>query len=48
MYFINDKGYSIDLDKFKQMYGNDASNIDTQNMLQVSKTMNSKFLEKTQ
>jgi len=47
-YFINDKGYSIDLDKFKQMYGNDASNIDTQNMLQVSKTMNSKFLEKTQ
>ena len=47
-YFINDKGYSMDLDKFKQMYGNDASNIDTQNMLQVSKTMNSKFLEKTQ
>ena len=45
-YFITAHG--VNLTKFKEMYGNDAEHIDPQNMLQVSRTINSKFLEKTQ
>ena len=34
-------------DTFKYMYGPDAKNIDPENMLDVAKTINSKFLEKS-
>lgn len=44
-YFITSGG--VNLTKFKEMYGKDAEHIDPQNMLQVSRTINSKFLEKT-
>ncbi len=44
-YFISNG--STDLSRFKDMYGNDAENIDPQNMFQVSRIMNSKFLEKS-
>lgn len=44
-YFVTIHG--VNLTKFKEMYGKDAENIDPQNMLQVSRTINSKFLEKT-
>lgn len=44
-YFVTTHG--VNLDKFKTMYGADAEHIDPQNMLQVSKTINSKFLEKS-
>ena len=47
-YFVSDSSYSSDSEKsnFKKMYGNDAQYIDVQNVLQVAKTMNKKFLEK--
>jgi len=44
-YFITNLGGN--LAKFKSMYGNDAEHIDPQNMMQVSRTINSKFLEKS-
>ena len=44
-YFIS-SGYN-DLTKFKRMYGTDAEHINPENMIQVSRTMNSKFLEKS-
>lgn len=44
-YFVTTHG--VNLDKFKIMYGADAEHIDPQNMLQVSRTINSKFLEKS-
>ena len=44
-YFVTTHG--VNLTKFKEMYGKDAEHIDPQNMLQVSRTINSKFLEKT-
>jgi len=47
-YFIgSDSSYGIDSDmsSFKKMYGNDASFINATNMMEVSKTMNKKFLE---
>jgi hypothetical protein len=44
-YFITAHG--VNLDKFRIMYGADAQHIDPQNMLQVSRTINSKFLEKS-
>ncbi len=44
-YFVTSGG--VNLTKFKEMYGKDAEHIDPQNMLQVSRTINSKFLEKT-
>ena len=46
-YFISD-GYMSDSDKdtFGRMYGNDASFIDCTNMMNVAKSMNSKFLQK--
>jgi hypothetical protein len=46
-YFVGD---SYDGDRnmidFKKMYGKDAEFINLQNVTQISKTMNSKFLEK--
>ena len=45
-YFITSSDY-FDLTKFKLMYGNDAEHINPENMLQVARTMNSKFLEKS-
>jgi hypothetical protein len=49
-YFIKENGWysSSDHDSFQKMYGQDAQFIDPVNMLQVSKTMNAKFLEKVQ
>ncbi len=44
-YFVTSGG--VNLTKFKEMYGKDAEHIDPQNMLQVSRTINSKFLEKS-
>ena len=34
------------MNDFKKMYGKDAEFINLQNVTQISKTMNSKFLEK--
>jgi len=47
-YFIGESSYEMDssLGNFKKMYGKDASFINTTNMMEVSKTMNSKFLGK--
>ena len=46
-YFIGDGNYdrSRNMRDFKKMYGNDASFINATNMMEVSKTMNKKFLE---
>jgi len=46
-YFIGSERYGNDSDmsSFKKMYGNDASFINATNMMEVSKTMNKKFLE---
>ena len=47
-YFISDSDYSRDRSKgsFDRMYGKDASYINPTNMMEVAKSMNSKFLEK--
>tara|TARA_R110001583_G_scaffold9502_3_gene44990 strand:+ start:108 stop:1562 length:1455 start_codon:yes stop_codon:yes gene_type:complete len=47
-YFISEDNYQIDSDRssFNRMYGNDASFINPTNMMEVAKSMNSKFLEK--
>ena len=47
-YFINDGSYGIQDTKhvFTRMYGKDASFINPTNMMEVAKSMNSKFLEK--
>ena len=46
-YFIGgDYSYEEDNKSFKTMYGNDASFVNTTNMMDVAKTMNGKFLEK--
>ncbi len=49
-YFIKENGWysSSDHAAFQRMYGQDAQFIDPVNMLQVSKTMNAKFLETVQ
>ena len=46
-YFVSE-GYMSDSDRntFKTMYGNDANFINPTNMMEVAKSMNSKFLEK--
>ena len=49
-YFVGDSGsYREDTDKrdFKRMYCNDAEFIDINSVMGISKTMNEKFLEKT-
>jgi hypothetical protein len=47
-YFVSDTNYdrSENLRDFKRMYGKDAEMIDLSSVLQISKTMNKKFLEK--
>ena len=46
-YFIGDDyDRSNSMEDFKEMYGKDAKFIDVTNMMNVSKTMNEKFLEK--
>jgi hypothetical protein len=47
-YFINESRYGSGDDKnvFTRMYGKDASFINPTNMMEVAKSMNSKFLEK--
>jgi hypothetical protein len=47
-YFIKESDYSYGDDKnvFSRMYGSDASFINPTNMMEVAKSMNSKFLEK--
>jgi len=47
-YFVSDSSYGRDetITDFKRMYGKDAEMIDLSSVLQISKTMNKKFLEK--
>ena len=45
-YIGGDCGYESDMSAFKKMYSNDASFINATNMMEVSKTMNKKFLER--
>jgi len=47
-YFIYDSDYGLDRSRvsFNRMYGKDASFINPTNMMEVAKSMNSKFLEK--
>ena len=47
-HFIGNDDYNSDreMKAFRTMYGNDASFINTTNMMQVAKTMNDKFLGK--
>jgi hypothetical protein len=47
-YFIKEGNYGYEDTKrlFTRMYGSDASFIDPTNMMEVAKSMNSKFLEK--
>ena len=47
-YFIYDSDYGLDKSRasFNRMYGKDASFINPTNMMEVAKSMNSKFLEK--
>ena len=44
-YFIAEDGYDYGKDEFRRMYGPDSIYIDPSNMMQVAKTLNSKFLE---
>ena len=44
-YFIAEHGYAYGRDEFQKMYGVDAEFINPENMMQVAKTLNSKFLE---
>ena len=44
-YFISYSSDSYGKDEFQRMYGLDAQYIDPKNMLQVSRTLNAKFLE---
>ena len=46
-YYIGDD-YERDsnMEAFKKMYGNDAEFINVTNVMEISKTMNKKFLEK--
>jgi nitric oxide reductase activation protein len=47
-YFVSDSSYGREdnVRDFKTMYGQDAEMIDINSVLQISKTMNKKFLEK--
>ena len=45
-YFISEYSYNSEKDIFKKMYGNDASFINPNNMMEVAKTMNKMFLSK--
>jgi len=45
-YFVEDRGYGDNVGDFKSMYGKDAEQINVTNVVEISKTMNRKFLEK--
>ena len=45
-YFVEDRGYGDNLGDFRRMYGKDAEQINVTNVVEISKTMNKKFLEK--
>ena len=45
-YFVEDRGYGDSIGDFKRMYGKDAEQINVTNVIEISKTMNKKFLEK--
>ena len=45
-YFITESDEEYGMRDFKTMYGNDASFINTTNMMEIAKTMNKKFLQK--
>ena len=46
-YFISGgTPYESDVNTFRKMYGDDASFINTKNMMEVAKTMNKMFLSK--
>ena len=45
-YFVEDRGYGDNIGDFKSMYGKDAEQINVTNVVEISKTMNRKFLEK--
>jgi hypothetical protein len=45
-YFISEYSYQGEKDIFKRMYGDDASFINPNNMMEVAKTMNNMFLSK--
>ena len=44
-YFIGGNGHGNSANNFRTMYGKDASFIDVNSVVEVSKTMNKKFLE---
>ena len=44
-YFIGGNGYRSQQEDFQKMYGKDSQFIDTNNLVSLAKTMNSKFLE---
>ena len=44
-YFIGSRAYESHLDSFRTMYGKDSQFVDTNNVVSLAKTMNSKFLE---
>ena len=41
-----DRGYGDNIGDFRRMYGKDAEQINVTNVVEISKTMNKKFLEK--
>ena len=45
-YFVEDRGYGDSIGDFRRMYGKDAEQINVTNVIEISKTMNKKFLEK--
>ena len=44
-YFIGGRGFDGQKESFQKMYGKDSQFIDTNNLVSLAKTMNSKFLE---
>lgn len=44
-YFISEPSYAYGSDEFNKMYGSDSYFINPANMIQIAKTLNSKFLE---
>ena len=45
-YFVEDRGYGDNIGDFRRMYGKDPEQINVTNVVEISKTMNKKFLEK--
>ena len=44
-YFIGGNSYGSQKEDFQKMYGKDSNFIDTNNLVNLAKTMNNKFLE---